>query len=234
MNQKPLDRRLRRPVVPGPDAYTLPDLPYEHASLEPHIDAQTLRLHHHAHHGPHVTAANRALAALKRANETGDYEALEALTRDLAFHLSGHVLHSLYWTNMAPPGEGGEPSDQLAFQLQVDFGGFEPFKAHFTAAAMGVRGSGWGALVWAPRGQRLLVLQPETHQNLTVQGVTPLLVVDVWEHAYYLQYQNRRDEYIENWWSVVNWADVSEQFEFARRPVEGEPGSPTAPETAGR
>lgn len=195
--------------------YTLPDLPYPYDALEPYIDEQTMRLHHDIHHQGYVNGANGALDKLKRARESGDYGAVKAVSRDLAFNASGHLLHSVFWPNMAPEGEGGEPAGALADQLRADFGGVEEFRAHFGAAAKGVEGSGWGILAWEPQGGHLLVLQAEKHQNLAAQGVTPLLVLDVWEHAYYLKYQNKRGDYVDAWWNVVNWNDVARRFDAA-------------------
>ncbi|MFQ5888940.1 MAG: superoxide dismutase [Gemmatimonadota bacterium] len=196
--------------------YTLPDLPYGYDALEPYIDEQTMRLHHDIHHLGYVNGANAALDKLEKAREAGDYAAVKAISRDLAFNASGHLLHSIFWPNMTPAGEGGEPSGALAEQLAKDFGGADTFRAHFSAAAKGVEGSGWGILGWEPQASHLLVLQAEKHQNLTAQGITPILVLDVWEHAYYLKYQNKRGDYVDNWWNIVNWIDVAERFEAAR------------------
>ena len=196
--------------------YSLPDLPYDYDALEPHIDEQTMRLHHDKHHQGYVDGANAALDALEDARESGDYGTVKKLSRDLAFNASGHLLHSVFWPNMAPESETGEPGGKLASQLEKDFGGVEQFRDHFSAAAGGVEGSGWGILAWEPQAEHLLVLQAEKHQNLTAQGVTPILVLDVWEHAYYLNYQNNRGQYVKNWWNVVNWNDVSERLRKAR------------------
>lgn len=196
--------------------YSLPELPYDYDALEPHIDEQTMRLHHDRHHQGYVDGANAALDALEEARDSGDYGTVKKLSRDLAFNASGHLLHSVFWPNMAPESDTGEPGGRLASQLEADFGGVEQFRDHFSAAAKGVEGSGWGILAWEPQGEHLLVLQAEKHQNLTAQGVTPILVLDVWEHAYYLNYQNDRGQYVDNWWSVVNWNDVSERLRKAR------------------
>jgi Fe-Mn family superoxide dismutase len=195
--------------------YTLPDLPYDYDALEPYIDEQTMRLHHDIHHQGYVNGANAALDELQEARSSGDYSAVKAVSRDLAFNASGHLLHSIFWPNMAPEGEGGKPSGALKEQLQEDFGGVDAFRDHFGAAAKGVEGSGWGILAWESQGSHLVVLQAEKHQNLTAQGVTPLLVLDVWEHAYYLKYQNKRGDYVDNWWNVVNWKDVARRFDAA-------------------
>jgi len=194
--------------------FVLPPLPYPYDALEPHIDAQTMKLHHDLHHAGYVKGANAAMAALaeiregKRPDtETKWWEA------ELAFNGSGHVLHTLFWTNMAP--KPGKPSDDLTKALDA-IGGIEKVQAQLTAAAKSVEGSGWGILGYHPMTDGLVVLQAGNHQNLTLQGVVPLLVVDVWEHAYYLKYQNKRPDYIAAWWNVADWGDASRRFEAAR------------------
>ncbi len=198
--------------------YELPPLPYAYDALEPYIDEQTMRLHHDKHHQGYVNGLNKALEKLAAAREAGDFALVKHLSREAAFHGSGHLLHSIFWPNMAPAGQGGggEPNGELAEQIAQDFGSFAAFQAHFSAAAKSVEGSGWGLLVWEPNAGQLEVLQAEKHHNLTQWGVVPLLVLDVWEHAYYLKYQNNRGAYVEAWWNVVNWADVAERFRAAR------------------
>lgn len=198
--------------------YELPPLPYAYDALEPHIDEQTMRLHHDKHHQGYVNGLNAALEKLESARSAGDFAAIKAVSRDLAFHGSGHLLHSIFWPNMAPAGQGGggEPSGELAAQINKDFGSFANLKAHFSAAAKAVEGSGWGILAWEPNGGQLVVLTAEKHQNLTQWGVVPLLVLDVWEHAYYLKYQNNRGAYVDAFWNVVNWSDVEQRFKAAR------------------
>ncbi len=198
--------------------YELPPLPYAYDALEPYIDEQTMRLHHDKHHQGYVNGLNKALEKLAAARATGDLTLIKHLSREAAFHGSGHLLHSIFWPNMAPAaqGGGGEPEGELAGQIVQDFGSFAAFKAQFSAASKSVEGSGWGLLVWEPSAEQLEVLQAEKHQNLTQWGVVPLLVLDVWEHAYYLKYQNNRGAYVEAWWNVVNWADVAERFRAAR------------------
>ncbi|NLX11506.1 MAG: superoxide dismutase [Chloroflexi bacterium] len=198
--------------------HELPPLPYAYDALEPHIDEQTMRLHHDKHHLAYVNGLNKAEDMLKQAHSSGDYAMVKHWSREAAFHGSGHFLHSIFWPNMAPAGQGGggQPSGDLANQINADFGSFENFKAHYSAAANAVEGSGWALLVWEPETQHLQVLQAEKHQNLTQWIVTPLLVLDVWEHAYYLKYQNNRAAYVEAFWNVVNWADVAERLSAAR------------------
>lgn len=195
--------------------YTLPDLPYDWSALEPHLSARIIELHHSKHHRAYVDGANTVTEKLAAAREAGDYGALVGLEKTLAFHLSGHVLHSLYWTNLSPNG-GGEPAGALCDVITRDFGGFASFKAHMTQATVGVQGSGWALLSWDPIGARLVVEQVENHQNNTVQGATPLLAIDAWEHAYYLQYENRRADYANAIWNVIDWNDVSSRLTRAQ------------------
>ncbi|MBI5957156.1 MAG: superoxide dismutase [Chloroflexi bacterium] len=198
--------------------YELAPLPYDYNALEPHIDEQTMRLHHDKHHLAYVNGLNNALDKLEAARTAGDFGLVKHWSREAAFHGSGHLLHTIFWPNMAPAGKGGggEASGALAEQIAKDFGSFASFKAQFTAAANAVEGSGWALLVWEPLAGQLEILQSEKHQNLTQWGVKPLLVLDVWEHAYYLKYQNNRGAYVEAWWNIVNWADVAERFKAAQ------------------
>jgi len=199
-------------------AHELPPLPYDYNALEPYIDEQTMHLHHDIHHKGYVDGLNNAEKKLAEARAAGDYALVKHWSREAAFHGSGHFMHALFWPNMAPQssGGGGEPKGELAEQIKKDFSSFEAFKKHYSAAAVAVEGSGWAVLAWQPQGKQLVVLQSEKHQQLTQWGVVPLLVLDVWEHAYYLKYQNKRAAYVEAWWNVVNWADVAARFEKAR------------------
>ena len=196
--------------------YTLPDLPYPYEALEPHLDAATLRLHHDKHHAGYVKGANAANQKLRELRESGNYEQIDYWEKKLAFHTSGHLLHSLFWTNMAPVGNGGKPSAALQRAAQAAFAGIDKMKQQLAAAAKSVEGSGWGILGWDRFSQALTVLQCENHQKQAIWSTIPLLVVDVWEHAYYLRYQNRRGDFIKAWFNVVNWQDVSERLEQAR------------------
>jgi Fe-Mn family superoxide dismutase len=194
--------------------YELPPLPYDYDALEPHIDARIMELHHDKHHQGYVDGANAALDRLSEMRESGDFGAIKSVKRDLSFNLSGHVNHSVFWENMSPDG-GGEPSGELADAIASDFGSYDAMKADFAAAAGGVEGSGWGMLVHDSVADRLLVIQAENHNNRAVQGSTPLLVCDVWEHAYYLQYENDRGAYVDAFWNVVDWDDVAERYAAA-------------------
>jgi superoxide dismutase, Fe-Mn family len=192
--------------------HKLPELPYAYNALEPHYDEATVRLHHDAHHKAYVDGLNNAEAKLSEAREKGDFALIKHWERELAFHGSGHLLHTLFWMNMSPDG-GGTPTGILLERINQDFGSFEGFKKQFTAAAVAVEGSGWALLVWNSEFGKLEILQAEKHQNLTQWGVVPLLTVDVWEHAYYLKFQNKRAAWIEAWWNIVNWEDVSQRFQ---------------------
>ena len=196
-------------------AHTLPELPYAYDALEPHIDEQTMRLHHDIHHNGYVTGLNNAEEKLAAARESGDFGLTKHWEREAAFHGAGHLLHTIFWTNMGPDG-GGEPGGELSDAMNGDFGDFNKFKSHFSAAANQVEGSGWGILAYRPFDGKLVILQAEKHQNLTQWGVIPLLVVDVWEHAYYLKYQNKRPDYTAAFFNVINWSDVEKRFKEAK------------------
>lgn len=192
----------------------LPPLPYGYDALEPNIDKETLTIHHDKHHAGYVKGFNAAMTKLEEARASGDFGLIKHWSREFAFNGSGHVLHTLYWANMSP--KGGEPSSDLLKAIDKSFGGFEPFKAQFLAATKAVEGSGWGILAYEPFRGYLVVLQAEKHQDLTIWGVYPLLICDVWEHAYYLKYQNRRAEYVENFFKIINWAEVDKRYETVK------------------
>ena len=195
--------------------YELPELPYDVAALEPYLSVDILELHHGKHHQAYVDGANTTFEKLSVARSTGDFGTINQLEKNMAFHLSGHVLHSLFWTNMTPDG-GGEPEGELAAAITEYFGSFAAFRAQVTEAAMNVQGSGWGALSWEPMGGRLIVEQVYDHQGNVGQGGPPLLVLDMWEHAYYLQYRNLKGEWVDAFWHLVNWPDVAARFDRVR------------------
>jgi Fe-Mn family superoxide dismutase len=192
--------------------YTLPELSFDYGALEPHVSARIMELHHGKHHAAYVQGANKALEQLEEARAKGDFAALPALERALAFHVSGHVLHSIFWTNLAPRA-GGRPEGALAAALDRDFGSFDAFKKQLTAAAASTMGSGWAALGWEPMGRRLLVMQVYDHQSNVAQGSQPIMVLDAWEHAYYLQYENRKAEFFDAIWNVWNWPDIAKRYQ---------------------
>jgi Fe-Mn family superoxide dismutase len=187
--------------------YELPPLPYPSNALEPYYDRTTVELHHGKHHAGYVAGLNAALEKLAAAREAGDHGLVKHLSREVAFHGGGHLLHSIFWTNLTPGG-GGAPGGALAAALERSFGSFKAFDAQFRAAAAAVEGSGWAALVADPSGE-LAITMVEKHQNQLLPGWTPVLVLDVWEHAYYLKYQNRRADFVAAVMEhLVHWADV--------------------------
>jgi len=199
--------------------YALPPLPYDPAALEPVIDAETMSIHHGRHHAGYVRGLNRALDRLAeiRAGE-GDAGLIKHWSRELSFHGCGHVNHALFWQVMAPPdaGGGGSPVGDVRALIDRDLGGEAGFRVHFAAAAKAVEASGWAWLVWQPGSDRLMILQGERQQDLMLTGVVPILGIDVWEHAYYLKYRNRRGDYVDAWFDVVNWPKVDELLRRVR------------------
>jgi len=194
--------------------YVLPPLKYDYNALEPVIDEQTMRLHHDKHHAGYVAGVNSALENLANARMTGDFGLVQYYSGKAAFAGSGHIFHTIFWENMSPEG-GGMPNGDLLKAINTHFGSFDNFKNQFQAASTKVEGSGWGVLAFEPVGGKLVVLQAEKHQNRTQWGAIPLLVVDVWEHAYYLNYQNRRAEYVKKFFDIINWDNVAERFQMA-------------------
>lgn len=196
------------------NSYTLPDLPYDYSALEPHISGAIMALHHGKHHAAYVKNSNEVLEKLDEARRKEDFSRVAALERTLAFNLSGHILHSIFWQNLTPKG-GGVPSGDFVSAIQKDFGDFERFRKQLTEVASTIMGSGWAALVWEPVGKRLLITQIYDHQSNLAQAGIPLMVVDAWEHAYYLQYQNRKAEFFESIWNLWNWRDISARYALA-------------------
>jgi len=194
--------------------YKLPHLPYGYDALAPAIEEKILRVHHDKHHAGYVRGLNQTLAALEKARQAGDMSGIRTLSRNLAFHGSGHVLHTLYWNSMRP-GAATQPAGALRKAVERDFGSVDKFTAQFAAAAKAVEGSGWAILVHEPMGSRLLVLQVQNHQNLTIWGAVPLMVCDVWEHAYYLQYANNRGAYVDAFCKIIDWPAVAKRHAAA-------------------
>lgn len=195
--------------------HELPPLPYAYNALEPYYDEETVRLHHDKHHAAYVAGQNNAEEKLAAARQAGDYALVQHWERQLAFHSSGNLLHTLFWTNMTPGGSP-DPSGPLAEQINKDFGSLDAFKKQFSAVAASVEGSGWAVLGWSQQFGKLYIVQIENHQKQTVADLQPLLVLDMWEHAYYLKHQNKRPEWIEAWWHIVNWPDAQKRFEAIR------------------
>jgi Fe-Mn family superoxide dismutase len=196
--------------------YALPDLPYDPGALEPHLSGRIVELHHGKHHAAYVTGANAALERLHEARVGDDFSAVAALEKNLAFNVSGHILHSIFWTNLSPDG-GGDPAGALAETIDSTFGGIDRFRQHLTAAASTIQGAGWAVAAWEPVAGRVVVQQVYDHQGNHGQGTTPILAIDAWEHAYYLQYENRKTDFFAAFWELVNWNDVAERLAAARR-----------------
>jgi Fe-Mn family superoxide dismutase len=211
-------------AIPGWNAeksqFELAPLPYAANALEPHIDAQTMEIHHGKHHAAYVNGLNKALAELARIRDgQGDAALVKHWSREVSFHGAGHVNHAMFWLMMAPAGKGGggQPTGELAKAIDRDFGSFDRFVAHYKAAANQVEGGGWAWLVLDQLSNRLMIIQGEKQQDLMVTGATPILGLDVWEHAYYLKYQNKRADYVNAWFNVVNWPFVQRLFDQAMK-----------------
>ncbi|MFF2909559.1 Fe-Mn family superoxide dismutase [Paenibacillus sp. NPDC057934] len=196
--------------------HRLPPLPYAYNALEPYIDEKTMHIHHDKHHQSYVDGLNTAEIKLAQARKSGNFDLVKHWERELAFNGAGHYLHTIFWNVMSPQG-GGRPTGPLLDAIEQSFGSYDSFKQQFSEAANKVEGGGWAILVWSPRSHRLEILTAEKHQNLSQWDVIPLLALDVWEHAYYLKHQNKRDDYIKDWWNVVNWPYVSERYNAASK-----------------
>jgi len=194
--------------------YELPPLPYAYDALEPLYQQEALKIHHTKHHAGYVAGLNATLDKLAEARKAGSYAAIKGLSRDLAFHGSGHVLHTLLWHSMTP--KGSRMPEALAAAVAENFGSTEAMLEQFAAASKSVEGSGWAVLAYEPLAGKLLILQAEKHQNLAIWGAAPLLVCDVWEHAYYLQYANNRGAWVEAFMKLANWAFAARKYEQAR------------------
>ncbi len=195
--------------------YILPELAYDYAALEPHYAAEVLALHHGKHHAAYVAGANTTIDKLAEARSKADYGAINQLQKNLAFHVSGHVLHSLLWKNLNPKG-GGRPDGELLAAIAESFGDYDAMQRQLTESAMAVQGSGWSTLAWEPVGQRLVVEQVYDHQGNIGNGTVPLLALDMWEHAFYLQYRNVKGDWVQAFWKLVHWPDVAARFAKAR------------------
>jgi superoxide dismutase, Fe-Mn family len=200
------------------DTYTLPDLPYDVSALEPHYSAKLLELHHHKHHAAYVKQANATMERLAelRSTQVSDLSLLRSLEKSLAFNVSGHFLHCAFWTSMSPDG-GGRPEAEIGDAVRDTFGSFDALQLQLNDAIESLQGSGWAAMVWEPLGERLVVEQIYDHQaNMTPANI-PLLVIDGWEHAYYLQYLNEKSQWLDAFWSLVDWENVGGRFAAASK-----------------
>jgi Fe-Mn family superoxide dismutase len=194
--------------------YTLPQLPYGYGELQPYVSQEQLTLHHQKHHQAYVNSANAILERLDKARKEGTDFDVKATLKELSFHIGGHLLHSLFWTNMAPSGKGGgKPAGNLGTALEKEFGSFDRFKKEFSQAATSVEGSGWAALSFCRQTNRPIIMQIEKHNTNVYPMFTILMVIDVWEHAYYLDYKNERAKFVDAFWNIVNWDEVNKRLE---------------------
>lgn len=202
-------------LVDASGNFALEPLPYNENFLEPHMDQETVHLHYTFHHGDAARAANKDLEMVKKALDEENLETVDYWTRKLSYHLSSHILHTIFWTNLS--NKKSEPGSELITQIEKDFGSYDRLKALIAKTSKGVDGNGWGILGYHPSTQKLTVLQCENHEKLTQWGVIPVLVIDVWEHSYYLKYRNRRGEFVDSLFNILNWDNVTERFNLARK-----------------
>jgi Fe-Mn family superoxide dismutase len=200
--------------------YSLPELTYDYSALAPHISAQIMELHHSKHHAAYVAGANTAIEKLAEARDANDFANINRLQKDLAFHLGGHTNHSIFWKNLTPESQE-RPSGELASAINEYFGSFDKFRAHFNAAALGLQGSGWAFLAWDAIGGQLIIEQLYDQQGNIAAATTPLLMLDMWEHAFYLDYKNVKGDYVTAFWNIINWDDVAKRFAAARSGAAG-------------
>jgi len=203
----------------GHSRYQLPPLPYAYDALEPHIDAATMEIHHKHHHQSYIDGLKKAQEALAQARQNDNYDLIEYWSKKAAFNAGGDNLHTMFWQIMGPNGtdEVPQPDGMLSNLINRDFGSFSTFKKQFSAAATAVEASGWALLHYVPDRKGLEILQAENQHKLTPWRSIPIMGIDVWEHAYYLKYQNRRGDYVDAWWNVVNWKRVADNLSRAMR-----------------
>ncbi len=194
--------------------YTLPDLPYDYGALDPHISGKIMELHHSKHHQAYVAGVNLALEKLEEARATENFATINMLEKNLAFNLGGHINHSIFWKNLSPEG-GDKPTGELAAAIDEAFGSFDLFRAQFEATALGIQGSGWAILAWDTLGQKLLTVQLYDQQANIPATLIPILQLDMWEHAFYLDYLNVKGDYAKAFWNIANWADAQLRFAAA-------------------
>lgn len=194
--------------------YTLPELPYDYDALNPFISGKIMELHHSKHHNTYVTGLNTAIEKLEEARATESFGAIAGIEKNLSFNLGGHINHSIFWKNLSPDG-GDKPTGELAAAIDDNFGSFDKFRAHFEQVALTIQGSGWSILAWDTLGQKLLVVQLYDQQSNIPATLIPIAQLDMWEHAFYLDYLNVKADYVKAWWNIVNWADAQERFAAA-------------------
>jgi Fe-Mn family superoxide dismutase len=200
-------------------SFKLPDLPYDFNSLEPVISAEIMQLHYTKHHNAYVTNLNTALEKYHNAESKGDISSMIALQQAIKFNGGGHVNHSIFWTNLAPAAKGGgePPQGDLATAIEQEFGSLDSLIEKFSAKTLAIQGSGWGWLGFNKQNSKLIITTSANQDPLSTQDYIPLLGIDVWEHAYYLQYKNVRADYLKNIWKIINWQNVQERFTQAKK-----------------
>lgn len=212
LSQSLQESKMDRLVDPEGN-FMLQPLPYNENFLEPRMDEETLHLHYTFHHGDAVKAANRDLQNIRKAMDENNLDVVDFWTKKLSYHLSSHILHTIFWTNLT--NKQGDPKGALLKQIEKDFGTYDKLKSLIAKTSKGVDGNGWGILGYHPATQKLSVLQCENHEKLTLWGIIPILVIDVWEHSYYLKYRNRRAEFVDNLFPIINWDNVADRFDAA-------------------
>lgn len=190
-------------------------LPYNQNFLEPSMDEETVGLHYTFHHGGAVKGANKDLQMIKKAMDENNLETVDYWTKKLSYHLSSHILHSIFWTNLT--NKKSDPQGELLKQIEKDFGSYDKLKSYLIKTSKDVDGAGWGILGYQPYTKKLTIMQCENHEKLTQWGVVPLLVVDVWEHAYYLKYKNKRGDFVDALFNILNWDNVAQRFDIAKK-----------------
>ena len=193
--------------------FALQALPYAENFLEPYMDAETTHLHYTFHHGGAVKGANNDLKKIKEAMDTNNFETVDYWTKKLSMHFSSHILHTIFWTNLT--NKKTEPKGELLKRINQNFGSYDKLKGYIAATSKNVDGNGWGILGYQPYSDSLTVFQCENHEKLTQWGVIPLLVIDVWEHAYYLKYKNKRADFVDALFNVINWDNVAQRLDIA-------------------
>jgi len=201
-------------------AYSLPDLSYDYGALDPHISGKIMELHHSKHHAAYVAGVNKALDQLEEARANESFGTINQLEKDFAFHLGGHINHSIFWKNLSPEG-GDKPTGDLGAAIDDNFGSFDAFRAQFNAAALGLQGSGWAILAWESLAKKLVVVQLYDQQSNIPATLIPILQLDMWEHAFYLDYLNVKADYVKAFWNIANWADAQERFAAASAAQNG-------------
>jgi Fe-Mn family superoxide dismutase len=193
--------------------FALPPLPYKFEFLEPFMDAETVNLHYTFHHGGAVKGANKDIQMIKKAMDENNLETVDFWTKKLSYHFSSHALHSIFWTNLT--NSKTEPKGELLKRIEKDFGNYERLKGYVAATSKNVDGNGWGILAYQPYADKLSVIQCENHEKLVQWGAIPLLVIDVWEHAYYLKYKNKRGDFVDALFNIINWDNVAQRLDAA-------------------